>query len=79
MRKLLLVAAVMALLPFAAGSGKAAATKGGIQYVKVFPGTAQEVEIAVQAYFPSTYTAGAKFPTLVEVEGYGGAGAPNDN
>ncbi|HEX9776351.1 MAG TPA: CocE/NonD family hydrolase [Actinomycetota bacterium] len=71
-RKLGVLALALALAPLAGGSGHAAGT--GIQYVTVDDGT----EIAVQVFLPSNYVAGETYPTLVQIEGYGGAASPND-
>lgn len=78
MRKFLLIAAVVAMLPIAGLNG-GAATASGIKYVTVFPNTPQQVEIAVQVFFPDLYDANKTYPALVEVEGYGGAASPNDS
>ena len=73
MRKLMLIALVALMIPL---TGRAAAPPPtAMQYVKVDDGT----EIALRLFWPDGYVAGNKYPALVEIEGYGGAAAPNDN
>jgi uncharacterized protein len=76
MRKLmpvaLMVLLVALLVPMAGRS--AAPPPSKMIYVTVDDGT----EIAVRLFYPDGYVPGNKYPALVEIEGYGGAAAPND-
>lgn len=72
LRKLFLLCVVLAMVPLSAVTSRAAGT--GVQYVEVADGT----EIAVQVFTPPGYVAGNQYPTLVEIEGYGGAVSPSD-
>jgi predicted acyl esterase len=74
MRKLLLaVALITTLLPLA---GRAEAPPPSpMIYVPVDDGT----EIALRVFYPDGYVEGNRYPALVQMEGYGGASAPNDS
>jgi uncharacterized protein len=76
MRKLLSLALMTMLVALVVPmSGRSAAPPPSkMIYVPVDDGT----EIAVRLFYPDGYVAGNKYPALVEIEGYGGAAAPND-
>jgi putative CocE/NonD family hydrolase len=73
-RRTLLIALVLGLIPFGVPHLGATATLGPMEYVAVDDGT----EIAVRAFFPAGFDKTKRYPTLVTMEGYGGAGDPND-
>jgi hypothetical protein len=75
MRKYLLVALVLGLVASLGAAKAAPPPPGPIEYVTVDDGT----EIAVRVYYPDGYDPNKTYPALVEMEGYGGAAAPNDN
>jgi predicted acyl esterase len=74
MRRTLLIVLVLAFVPFAVPRVGVSATLGPIQYATVDDGT----EIAVRAIYPPGFDKAKRYPTLMTMEGYGGAGSPND-
>ena len=74
MRRVVLLCLLFALVPSVGGIGRAAVTKGPIQYVTVDDGT----KIAVSVYYPDRFDKTKRYPTLITIEGYGGAGDPDD-
>lgn len=78
MRRFLLLALVLTLVPVTGRSAPRPTSE--MQYVTVWPGTPDEVEIAVRVLPPAVadWDTGKQYPALVEVEGYGGASSPND-
>ncbi|MHB8513466.1 MAG: CocE/NonD family hydrolase [Actinomycetota bacterium] len=77
MRKIVLLALAVVLLPLASPSGQAA-TASQLQYVNVPNADGSQTSIAVSVWTPTNYVPSHNYPTLVEVEGYGGAYSPND-
>jgi len=73
-RRFVLLCLLFALVPSVGGTGRAAVTKGPIQYVTVDDGT----KIAVSVYYPDRFDKTKRYPTLLTIEGYGGAGDPDD-
>ncbi|TML80737.1 MAG: CocE/NonD family hydrolase, partial [Actinobacteria bacterium] len=73
-RRVVLLCLLFALVPSVGGTGRAAVTKGPIQYVTVDDGT----KIAVSVYYPDRFDKTKRYPTLLTIEGYGGAGDPDD-
>jgi putative CocE/NonD family hydrolase len=68
--------AVLLCAPIAVGGiGRTAVTQGPIQYVTVDDGTT----IAVRVFYPDRFDKTKKYATLITAEGYGGAGAPDDD
>ena len=74
MRRFVLLCLLFALVPSVGGIGRAAVTKGPIQYVTVDDGT----KIAVSVYYPDRFDKTKRYPALITIEGYGGAGDPDD-
>ena len=75
MRRALTLLTIMLLAFATANLGTAAPPPPSpITYVTVDDGT----EIAVRIFYPDGYVPGNKYPTLVQIEGYGGAASPND-
>jgi uncharacterized protein len=68
-----LSAGALAVLALATGPARAATPE--YDYVKVADGT----EIAVSVWYPPGYDKGERWPTLFEMDGYGGARGPDDN
>ncbi|MBI4728230.1 MAG: CocE/NonD family hydrolase [Acidobacteria bacterium] len=76
MRRILLIALLVAMVPVTGGLGRAAPPPAGpMQYVAVDDGT----EIAVRLCYPDGYVEGTKYPALVQIDGYGGAASLNSN
>jgi uncharacterized protein len=73
MRRFFIAALICLMVPL---TGHAAPPPpSAMIYVPVDDGT----EIAVRVFYPNGYDATKKYPVLLEVEGYGGAGTPNDS
>jgi predicted acyl esterase len=77
MRKVALML-VLLMLPLGAPAGHAANATAGLTYVSVPNPDGTQTPIAVSVWTPSNYNPNHNYPTLVEVEGYGGAYSPND-
>jgi len=75
MRKYLPVVLVLGLVASLGAAKAEPPPPGPIEYVTVDDGT----EIAVRVYYPDGYDPEKTYPALVEMEGYGGAAAPNDS
>jgi uncharacterized protein len=73
---LLLLAVCLLSIPLAPGAAVAAPVPAPeFHYVTVSDGK----EIAVRVFYPPDYVAGRRYPALVTMEGYGGAGGQNDS
>src|ERR1041385_3896076 len=56
-------------------TARAAAPAPQFRYVRMDDG----VEIAIRVTFPADYVAGTKYPAMLTMDGYAGAGGPVDN